>query len=44
MTHQNDDTFADEIAERGLEASPELMRVRSPGTAENDKIINVIIL
>jgi transposase-like protein len=27
MTHQNDYTFADEIAERGLEAIPELMRV-----------------
>jgi len=27
MTHQNDYTFADEIAEKGLEAVPELMRV-----------------
>jgi transposase-like protein len=27
MTHQNDYTFADEIAERGLEAIPEPMRV-----------------
>ena len=27
MTHQNDYTFAEEIAERGLEAIPELMRV-----------------
>lgn len=27
MTHQNDYTFADEIAEKGLEAIPELMRV-----------------
>ena len=27
MTHQNDYTFAQEIAERGLEAVPELMRV-----------------
>jgi putative transposase len=27
MTHQNDYTFADDIAERGLEAIPELMRV-----------------
>ena len=27
MTHQNDYTFADEIAEKGLDAIPELMRV-----------------
>jgi len=27
MTHQNDYTFAEEIAEKGLEAVPELMRV-----------------
>jgi transposase-like protein len=27
MTHQNDYTFADEIAEKGLEAIPEMMRI-----------------
>ncbi len=27
MTHQNDYTFADELAEKGLEAIPEMMRV-----------------
>jgi putative transposase len=27
MTHQNDYTFADELAEKGLEAVPEMMRV-----------------
>jgi len=27
MTHQNDYTFAEELAEKGLEAVPEMMRV-----------------
>ncbi|MEL7643643.1 MAG: transposase, partial [bacterium] len=27
MTHQNDYTFANELAEKGLEAVPELLRV-----------------
>jgi len=27
MTHQNDYTFADDIAEKGLEAVPEMIRV-----------------
>ncbi len=37
MTHQNDYTFADEIAEKGLEAIPELMRVLINSTMQVER-------